>query len=152
VQSNGLPARITQNGTQIILTNEHGQQSIGQWLSPTSFSAWGQTAQLVQNGPFTQVLWNGNAWTQSTWQGGGLSGQWFVQSSGKPASIVQNGTQLVVTNAQGQQTTGQWLSPTSFAAWGQVAQVIQNGPLTQVLWNSNVWTQSKWQAGGLSGQ
>ena len=46
---------------------------------------WGQAAQVIQNGPLTQILWNGNVWTQSKWQTGGLSGQWFVQSDGMAA-------------------------------------------------------------------
>ena len=50
-----------------------------------------------------------------------LSGQWFVQSDGLAASIVPNGTQLLLTNEHGQQTTGTWLSPTTFQAWGQTA-------------------------------
>ena len=152
VQSNGGSSSIVQNGTQLELTNAQGQQTTGQWLSPTSFSAWGQTAQIVQNGSITQILWVGNVWSQSTWQEGGLVGQWFVQSNGGGSSIVQNGTQLELTNEQGQQTTGQWLSPTSFSAWGQTAQIVQDGSITQILWNGNVWSQSTWQEGGLAGQ
>jgi hypothetical protein len=152
VQSNGKAASITQNGTQLMLTNEQGTQTTGQWLSPTSFAAWGQTAQVVQNGPITQILWPGNAWNQSTWQDGGLAGQWFVQSDGKAAGITQNGTKLTLTNEQGKQTTGQWLSPTTFTAWGQTAHIVQNGPITQILWPGNAWSQSTWQDGSLAGQ
>jgi hypothetical protein len=152
VQSNGQAASITQDGTQLLLTNENGTQAVGQWLSPTSFQAWGQTAQVVQNGAVTQILWNGNAWSQSAWQDGALAGQWFVKSDGQAASITQEGTQLVVTNEQGSQTVAQWLSSTSFEAWGQTAQVVQNGALTQIQWNGDVWTQSAWQDGALSGE
>jgi len=152
VQSDGLAASITQNGSQLTLTNEYGQQTLGQWLNSTSFEAWGQAAQVVQIGPVTQILWNSNTWSQSTWQDGALSGQWFVQSNGQVASITQNGTQIVLTNEQGQQTTGQWLSPTTFSAWGETGQIVQNGPITEILWNGNTWSQSKWQNGGLDGQ
>jgi hypothetical protein len=152
VQSDGQSASITQNGTQMVLTNEQGQQTVAQWLTPTTFSAWGQTAQVVQNGPITKILWNGDTWSQSSWQNGALAGQWFAQSNGQSATIIQSGGQLVLINEQGQQTTGQWLSPTSFSAWGQTAQIVQNGPLTQILWNGNTWSQSKWQNGGLSGE
>jgi Bacterial Ig-like domain (group 3) len=152
VQSNGQDAIISQSGSQLTLDNENGTMTTGQWLSPTSFSAWGHTAVIVQNGPITQILWNGNIWSQSTWQNGGLSGQWFVQSNGLAASIDESGGQLTLTNAQGQQTTGQWLSATSFSAWGQTAQIVQNGPITQILWNGNVWSQSTWEVGGLGGQ
>jgi hypothetical protein len=151
VQSDGMTATITQSGSQLTLTNEYGQQTVGQWLSGTTLQAWGQTAQVVQTGPFTEILWNGNAWSQSTWQNGGLVGQWFVQSNGGTAGISQSGGQLTLTNEQGQQTTGQWLSPTSFTAWGQTAQIMQSGPVTQILWNGNVWSQSSWQNGGLTG-
>jgi hypothetical protein len=152
VQSNGQTAGILQNGTQLLLTNEQGTQTAGQWLSPTSFEAWGQTAQILQNGAITQIVWPGNTWSQSIWQEGGLAGEWFVESDGLAASINQNGAQLLLTNEQGTQTVGQWLSPTSFEAWGQTAQIVENGPITQIVWPGNVWSQSTWQEGGLVGQ
>ena len=40
-------------GSQLTLTNENGTQTVGQMLSPTSFQAWGQTAQVVQDGNLT---------------------------------------------------------------------------------------------------
>ena len=73
---------------------------------------------------------------------GGLAGQWTVQTNGLTAGIVQNGSQLVLTNEHGTQTTAQWLSPTSFKAWGQTAQIVQNGTVTQIHWNGNVWSQT----------
>jgi hypothetical protein len=152
VQSSGMKALIVQTAGQLVLTNEYGSQTVGTWISPTSFQAWGYTGQVVQNGALTQILWDGNAWTQSAWQNSGLSGQWFVQSGGQSATIDQAGGQLLLTNEQGVQTVGQWLSPTSFQAWGETAQVVQNGTSTEIVWNGNVWTQSTWQTGGLSGQ
>ena len=106
----------------------------------------------MQDGPVTQILWDGNVWSQSAWQNGGLGGQWFVQSNGGAASISEAGGQLLLTNEHGTQTVGQWLSPTSFEAWGHMAQIVQNGTDTQIVWDGNVWTQSAWQAGGLAGQ
>jgi len=152
VQSNGMAATILQTSNQLLLTNEEGSQTAAQWLSPTSFQAWGDTAQIVQKGPITQILWNGNAWNQSSWQNGGLSGQWFVGNTGMTASISQTGNQLILTNEQGTQTVGQWLSPTTFQAWGQTAQIVQRGALTEIQWAGNVWTQSSWQNQGLNGQ
>ena len=152
VATTGLTASISQTGNQLVLTNEQGTQTVGQWLSPTTFSAWGQTAQVTQVGALTQIQWNGNFWTQSTWMNGGLNGQWFVQSDGQIADITESNGQLTLTNEQGSQTTAQWLSPTSFAAWGQAAQISQNGPLTQIQWSGDVWTQSSWMNTGLEGE
>ena len=152
VQSNGLAASISEAGGQLLLTNEQGTQTVGQWQSVNTFEAWGTTAQIVQDGPITQILWNGNAWSQSTWQNGGLGGTWFVQNNGMAATILQTSNQLLLTNEEGSQTTAQWLSPTSFEAWGTTAQIVQKGPITQILWNGNAWNQSSWQNGGLSGQ
>ena len=71
-----------------------------------------------------------------------LDGEWFVQSNGMAASISQAGGQLLLTNEQGTQTVGQWLSPTTFQAWGYTAQIVQNGSTTEIQWSGNVWTQS----------
>ena len=152
VESDNGSASITETNNQVVLTNEYGSQTEGQWTSPTTFTAWGVTAQVVQQGALTEILWNGNAWVQSSWQNGGLTGEFYVQSNGLVASITQSNGQLTLTNEQGTQTTGQWLTPTSFTAWGETGQVVQNGALTQIVWNGNVWTQSAWQNGALSGE
>ncbi len=152
VQSNGMAASISSAGGQLLLTNEYGSQTVGQWTTPTSFQAWGYTAQVVQNGPITEIVWDGNVWSQSAWQNGALGGQWFVQSNGMGATIIQTGGQLILTNEQGTQAVAQWLSPTTFEAWGYTAQVVQNGNVTQIVWAGNVWSQSNWQNGGLTGQ
>ncbi len=151
VKNDGGAASISEAGGQLLLTNEHGTQTVGQWVSATSFVAWGDLGQIVQNGSGTQIVWDGNTWTQSAWQTGGLAGQWFLSSNGQGASISEAGGQLLLTNEQGQQTVGQWLSPTSFQAWGQTATVTQSGALTTIHWNGNTWVQSGWQTGGLAG-
>ena len=60
MQSNELAASISQTAGQLTLTNAQGQQTTGQWLNNTSFTAWGQTAQVIQDGNVTEILWNGN--------------------------------------------------------------------------------------------
>jgi hypothetical protein len=152
VQNNGQAASITEAGGQLLLTNENGTQTVGQWLSPSSFEAWGQEAQIVQDSSGTEIVWPGNAWVQSSWQDGGLAGQWFVTNNGKSASISEAGGQLVLTNENGTQEVGQWVSPTSFQAWGQTVQVTQNGAITTIQWDGNTWTHSTWQDQGLAGQ
>jgi hypothetical protein len=152
VQSDGLVASVSESNGQLTLTNEQGTQTTGQWLSPTSFTAWGQIALVVQNGALTQIVWNGNSWTQSSWENGGLSGTWFVKSNGETATITQSGDQITLTNDQGVQTAGTWLSPTSFSAWGQTAHIVQSGTTTEIEWNGDVWSQSTWQQGGLAGE
>jgi hypothetical protein len=151
VQSNGLAASISEAGGQLLLTNEFGTQTVGQWLSPTTFQAWGYTAQIVQNGAVTEILWSGNVWSQSAWQAGALGGEWFVKSDGGTAGISEAGGQLLLTNEHGQQTVGQWVSPTSFQAWGHTGQITWDGSATRIVWDGNVWTQSVWQNGGLNG-
>ena len=113
VQSDGLAASIVQSGTQLLLTNEQGEETVAPMAEPDQLSGLrGQTAQIVQNGSnLTQILWDGDVWTQSTWMNGGLTGQWFVQSNGKAASILESGSQIVLTNENGTQTTGRWVSP-----------------------------------------
>jgi hypothetical protein len=152
VQSNGLPASISTSGGQLLLTNEQGTQTVGQWLTADTFQAWGYTTKVVQDGPVTEIQWDGNVWSHSTWQDGGLGGEWFVQNDGGAAGISEAGGQLLLTNEQGTQTVGQWLSPTSFEAWGYMAQIVQDGAQTHIVWDGNVWTQSAWQTGGLAGQ
>jgi hypothetical protein len=151
VQNDGGTAGVSEADGQLLLTNEFGTQTTGQWLSPTSFTAWGDLGQVVQHGQLTQIVWNGNAWTQSSWQTGGLDGQWFLQNNGKSASITETGNQLILTNEQGQQTVGQWVSPTSFQAWGQTAQISETNGVTTIQWSGNAWLQSAWQTGGLAG-
>jgi hypothetical protein len=152
VQSDGGAASISEAGGQLLLTNEQGTQTVGQWVSPTSFQAWGYTGRITWDGSAARIAWDGNTWTQSAWQNGGLDGQWFVGSNGQAATISNAGGQLVLTNEQGQQTVGQWVSPTSFQAWGQTAQVTQSGAVTTIQWNGNSWTHSTWQDQGLAGQ
>ena len=118
MQSNGGIASIVQTGNLLVLTNEQGTQTTGQWLSPTTFSAWGMTGSIIQNNGLTEIVWNGNAWAQTASQGTGLTGQWLVQSNGLPATIVQVANQLILTNEQGTQTVGQWTSSTTFTVLG----------------------------------
>jgi hypothetical protein len=142
VQNNGLAASVIQTGNVLVLVNEQGTVTTAQWLSPTSFEAWGQAAQVVPDGGTTEITWSGNAWTQTSPEGTGLGGQWFVQSDGQAATIVQVANQLLLTNENGTQTVGQWTSPTTFTAWGQTATVVQQGPRIVVLWPGNAWTES----------
>jgi len=65
VQSNGLTATIVQVANQLILTNEQGSQTVGQWISPTSFTAWGDTGQVTVSGTTITIDWSGNSWVRS---------------------------------------------------------------------------------------
>jgi hypothetical protein len=138
---NGL-AGIADMGGQLVLTNEQGTQTTAQWLSPTTFQAWGQTAAITQNGTTTTIVWDGNTWTQTALQMSGLGGQWTVQNSGRSATIIQTANQLILTNEQGTETVAQWLTPTTFEAWGTTAQVVVNGSSAVIQWNGNTWTKS----------
>jgi hypothetical protein len=142
VQNNGLAASVIQTGNVLVLVNEQGTVTTAQWLSPTSFEAWGQASQVVPDGSTTEITWSGNAWTQTSPEGTHLGGQWLVQSNGQAATIVQVANQLLLTNENGTPTVGQWLSPTGFSAWGQTAQFAVNGSVTQITWPGNAWTQS----------
>src|SRR5262249_13584269 len=104
------------------------------WVDASHFNAWGQTATVVENGPFTSILWNGNAWDHAD-----LSGTWFVRSNNRPASVQPVGDRLLLTNEYGAQTPAAWLDASHFNAWGQTATVVENGPFTSILWAGNAW-------------
>ncbi len=137
VRSNGKPASIAQVGNQLLLTNENGASTTATWVDASHFSAWGQTASVVQDGFETSILWNGNAWDQAN-----LSGTWFVRSNGKAASVALVGGQTVLTNENGASTTATWVDASHFSAWGQTASVVQDGFETSILWNGNAWDQA----------
>ncbi len=138
VRSNGMAASIAEVGGQLLLTNENGTSTLAGWVDANhAFTAWGQTASVVQNGFQTSILWNGNAWDQAD-----LSGTWFVRSDGKAASIAEVGNQLLLTSENGASTTATWVDASHFSAWGQTASVVQDGFETSILWNGNAWDQA----------
>ena len=135
VASDGGAASISDNGNQLTLVDENGHQTTGQWLTPNSFQAWGETPQVVQDASGTHILWSGNSWNKAP----EIPGEYFVASDGGAASISDNGNQLTLVDENGHQTTGQWLTPNSFQAWGQTARVVYNATATSILWSGNSW-------------
>ncbi len=140
VHSNGRPATISQNGNSLKLTNEYGSATSAQ-LVGNQFTAWGQTATVIQNGFLTQILWSGNSWDRAL-----SSGTYFVRSTNSPShvtTISQNGDYLTLTDEYGNSTTTAMQNVNQFQAWGQTASIIQNGSTTQIQWNGNSWDRTQ---------
>lgn len=134
VHSNGRSATIVQNGNSLTLTDENGNTTTTHFINANQFLAWGQVADVVQNGFLTQILWNGNSWDRAQ-----VSNTYLVHSNNRVASISQDSNSLLLTDENGTTTRGIWVDADQFVAWGQVATVVQNGFLTQINWSGNSW-------------
>jgi Calpain family cysteine protease len=140
VQSNNKVATITQEGSALTLRDEFGRTTTAT-LQANQFTAWGQIATVQEDGAFTKISWKGNSWDRVD-----LSGTYFVHSNNQRATIAQNGLALTLTDEFGNITNSQLVNANQFVAWGQTASIVQNGYLTQVLWNGNSWDRG--QLGG----
>ena len=148
-------ASIYDNGNQLALVDEHGNYTTGQWVTPSGFQAWGQTAQVVYNAGEPSILWTGNSWSSAN--------NTFVRNAEGAISLIYNGS-LCGISAPLYQALGQALGsppgyvqltdaqynaiPTgpqvsSFAAVNGGAQVfvlVTNGDL--IFWNAGSWSDS----------
>jgi len=77
-----------------------------------------------------------------------LSGTWFVGSGGV-ATIRQDADKLIFIDEGGKQAKAEFLTPdrVRVAPWGQDVDIVQDGFLTQIQWQGNVWERAR-----LSGQ
>ena len=147
-------ASIAQVGGQLVLTNEQGQQTTAQWLTARPRSRRGaRRRRSSRTAPSTQIVWDGNTWTQSPLQverAGRAVGR-AVQRPGRH-DHPDRPTSCILTNEQGTQTVAQWVSPTTFEAWGYTAQVVQRQQHGHPVERQHLDPSRPWQAGALGGK
>ena len=148
------PASIQQNGNELLFINEHGNQSKGYFLpnSPNVVVAsdWDNLHGTLTNGA-TRINWANNTYWVKTSHNAhvsypNLAGAWQsvvpAQNRQGPASIQQNGNELLFINEHGNQSKGYFLpnSPNVVVAsdWGNLQGTLTNGA-TRINWANNTY-------------
>jgi Bacterial Ig-like domain len=135
---NGQATSVTQSGTSLTFTNEHGSKANGRFLNSTQVIAdgWGGLVGDLVNG---NIVWkNGTVWSSTAAAATSIGGQYTFD--GQTTTVEESGSVLTFINEHGGQSQGHYLNATQVVAtnWGNLVGNLVNG---NIHWtNGTVWT------------